>query len=181
MGSWWPPLARPKSIPLGGLVGYFDDPTVRSTTPRHYSPVLARWLAKYPIGYVGGWNLYEYVASSPILSTDASGMGVQITMTCGLVGETTSGIWRTCQYKCVEDTTVPRHCCAGGGTLDSDLQADHTFICHIAFALRSCPKTEQLKDYCYTSHQAPLKDCSKKKCIKDFEDAAMKWKLSCKD
>ena len=37
-------------------------------------PFLGRWIQRDPIGYAGGINLYEYVVSNPVGSTDASGL-----------------------------------------------------------------------------------------------------------
>jgi RHS repeat-associated protein len=42
---------------------------------RYYSPTLGRWLARDPVGYQGGTNLYGYVNSSPVGNVDAEGGG----------------------------------------------------------------------------------------------------------
>lgn len=42
---------------------------------RDYDPVLARWISRDPIGYIGSeWNLYEYVGSNPVNRQDPSGL-----------------------------------------------------------------------------------------------------------
>ena len=41
---------------------------------RTYNPVLGRWIQRDPIGYAGGINLYEYVASLPPIERDPAGM-----------------------------------------------------------------------------------------------------------
>jgi RHS repeat-associated protein len=41
---------------------------------RRYSPELGRWLQRDPAGYVDGVNLYQYVASNPLASTDPLGL-----------------------------------------------------------------------------------------------------------
>ncbi|HWL92724.1 MAG TPA: RHS repeat-associated core domain-containing protein, partial [Phycisphaerae bacterium] len=41
---------------------------------RSYSPDLGRWLQQDPIGYEGGFNLYEYVRSSPMRWIDPLGL-----------------------------------------------------------------------------------------------------------
>jgi RHS repeat-associated protein len=40
---------------------------------RTYSPRLGRWLQRDPLGYVDGVNMYEYVASRPLVFTDPLG------------------------------------------------------------------------------------------------------------
>jgi RHS repeat-associated protein len=41
---------------------------------RGYSPALARFLQRDPLGYIDGPNLYEYVASMPTVATDPLGL-----------------------------------------------------------------------------------------------------------
>ena len=41
---------------------------------RWYDPQLGRWLSRDPIGFEGGWNLYNYVNNNPLTLTDASGL-----------------------------------------------------------------------------------------------------------
>ena len=40
---------------------------------RYYHPTLAKWLARDPITYADGWNLYQYVQSKPTMSVDPNG------------------------------------------------------------------------------------------------------------
>ncbi len=55
--------------------GYRFDPETENyyVRNRFYSPTLGRWLTRDPIGYRGGINPYEYVASGPMGNADASG------------------------------------------------------------------------------------------------------------
>jgi RHS repeat-associated protein len=41
---------------------------------RYYSPVMARWTERDPLGMVDGFNLYEYSMSHPVVLSDPSGM-----------------------------------------------------------------------------------------------------------
>lgn len=41
---------------------------------RHYEQVMGRWLSKDPIGVVGGWNMYAYVANRPMSIADILGL-----------------------------------------------------------------------------------------------------------
>jgi RHS repeat-associated protein len=41
---------------------------------RHYSPTLSRFIARDPIGYAGGSNLYAYCNGDPINASDPSGL-----------------------------------------------------------------------------------------------------------
>ena len=53
---------------------------------RYYSQALGRWLTRDPIGYPGGINLYEYVASRPVGNVDATGRTV-VSVVAGASGE----------------------------------------------------------------------------------------------
>ncbi len=55
--------------------GYRYDPETENYYVRNrcYSPALGRWVTRDPIGYRGGINPYEYVASGPMGNADASG------------------------------------------------------------------------------------------------------------
>jgi len=39
-----------------------------------YDPVDARWLQRDPIGYAGGWNLYQYCKGDPLGMVDPWGL-----------------------------------------------------------------------------------------------------------
>ena len=62
----------------GGQTGYYTD--VNNPTGailcglRWYMPQLGRWISRDPIGYSGGYNLYEYCNSNPILGLDPLGL-----------------------------------------------------------------------------------------------------------
>lgn len=112
--------------------------------------------------------------------TDPSGLGVIITVDCGLVSDSTSGLWRTCEYRCVEDTTVPRQTTSHGGTDDIEVPSPITFIRRNTIARwNCCEPTLRVVDHRYTSHPAPITDCSKAECLEDFKEARNKWKRSC--
>jgi RHS repeat-associated protein len=40
---------------------------------RAYHPALGRWMQRDPLEYVGGWNLYEYLSSTPLNGVDPLG------------------------------------------------------------------------------------------------------------
>lgn len=40
----------------------------------HYNPAKGRWLERDPVGYRGGYNLYEYGSSAPSTQQDPSGL-----------------------------------------------------------------------------------------------------------
>lgn len=44
-----------------------------------YSPSLGRWVQQDPTGYVDGMNLYQYVASQPVVAVDPRGLDRYIT------------------------------------------------------------------------------------------------------
>ena len=56
---------------------------------RFYHQQLGRWVSRDPIGYLGGWNLYEYVGSHPVIFADPTGeiTGVEVCIAIGI------GIW----------------------------------------------------------------------------------------
>ena len=55
-----------------GFTGQFYEPEadLYFFKARHYSPKLGRFLQPDPIGYEGGFNLYEYCGSDPVNFTD---------------------------------------------------------------------------------------------------------------
>ncbi len=68
---------------------------------RTYSPTIGRWLQRDPAGFMDGVNLYEYVASRPVASTDADGRKanvsvnsssctISVTVNIGIYGEKAS-------------------------------------------------------------------------------------------
>ena len=69
---------------------------------RYYHAQLGRFVSRDPIGYEGSeWNLYEYVASNPLVATDP----------LGLILDSVSGAIRACmalptataRLKCLKD------------------------------------------------------------------------------
>ncbi len=66
-----------------GYAGYyFHKPSgLNLTLNRAYSPSLARWLTRDPIGERGGINLYGYVGGDPLNSIDPSGLDMWVTTT----------------------------------------------------------------------------------------------------
>ncbi len=73
---------------------------------RFYDAVLERFINRDPIGYRGGINLYAYVGDDPVMRTDPSGKGCEVTFKCDLIKEKD----HECYYKC-HDTE--RHSVAG--------------------------------------------------------------------
>lgn len=61
----WPLAEELGNLPLYG--GCWWDATLRIYHVRHraYDPEHGRWLQRDPIGYAGGWNLYEYGGGQP--------------------------------------------------------------------------------------------------------------------
>ncbi len=58
-----------------GFAGYLYDTHlgVYHVRARTYDPRLGRWLQRDPIGYAGGWNLYEYTNGDPLSFVDPFG------------------------------------------------------------------------------------------------------------
>jgi len=50
--------------------GQGETRRVQDNRERIYDPKHGRWLQRDPIGYVDGWNLYEYVKSNPVNNLD---------------------------------------------------------------------------------------------------------------
>jgi len=79
-GSWW--TLPQVTVTMGGLdnrigfAGYWYDPHLKMYHVRHrvYDPVDARWLQRDPIGYAGGWNLYQYCKGDPLGMVDPWGL-----------------------------------------------------------------------------------------------------------
>jgi RHS repeat-associated protein len=59
-----------------GFAGYLYDTHlgVYHVRARTYDPRLGRWLQRDPIGYAGGWNLYEYTNGDPLSFVDPFGL-----------------------------------------------------------------------------------------------------------
>ena len=83
-----------QSDPVGynGQSGYYTDvPSLAANgsvaaqsglvlcTYRYYSPDLARWLTRDPLGYEGGINVYAYCGDNPIGHADPSGLETIVT------------------------------------------------------------------------------------------------------
>ena len=77
-GQWFTDFDLESSFGANGLIycGYRYDAETENyyARNRYYSQVLGRWLTRDPIGYQGGINLYEYVASRPVGNVDATGL-----------------------------------------------------------------------------------------------------------
>ena len=60
---------------FGGEVGYYRDIASRLyVRARHLRTDLGRWMSRDPIGFKGGWHLYQYVVNAPVLFTDPTGL-----------------------------------------------------------------------------------------------------------
>jgi len=70
-----PPLACGNPILFAG--DFYDNETgLYHVRHRMYSPTLARWLQRDPLGYVDGMNLHGYARTNPVRFRDPSGMGL---------------------------------------------------------------------------------------------------------
>jgi RHS repeat-associated protein len=60
--------------------GYHYDEETGLYHVRHrtYNPTLGRWVQVDPLRYVDGMNVYEYVASMPLVSLDMSGLSIYV-------------------------------------------------------------------------------------------------------
>jgi RHS repeat-associated protein len=65
--------------------GYYHDTetSLEFVNARYYSSALGRFIARDPIGYVGGMNLYEYADGSPVKFTDPSGLYIFLVFVLG--------------------------------------------------------------------------------------------------
>ncbi len=81
-GNWWSDSATQSNFGANDIIycGYRYDPETENyyVRNRYYSPVLGRWLTRDPIGYAGGINLYEYVASMPAGNVGPRGLQVYL-------------------------------------------------------------------------------------------------------
>ena len=62
--------------PAFGYAGYYmhSRSNLNLTVHRAYSPTLARWLNRDPLGESGGINLYGYVGNDPVDGSDPLGL-----------------------------------------------------------------------------------------------------------
>ncbi|MCI0629301.1 MAG: dockerin type I domain-containing protein [Phycisphaerales bacterium] len=93
IGAWGTGLASGKLSTIGNTIGWdgyvfnseLDAGGMYTVRFRHYRPELGRWLARDPLGYVQGVNLFGYAKSDPVFWTDPSGLfaqsGTSVTMT----------------------------------------------------------------------------------------------------
>jgi len=161
----------------------FDqDSQLQNNLNRWYDARVGRWLSEDPVGFAAGdGNLYRYVLGIPLTNADPNGLGIQISADCILVSERTTGVWRFCDYNCVEDTSVERVSVPKGGTDDLDnVPRPLTFRYSTSvFRWCPCPVTRRLNEYLYSSYTPPLKDCSREECLKEVEKAARRMSISC--
>ena len=171
---------------LAGGGGYNADAETQNYYVRNrcYLPTLGRWLTRDPIGYQGGINLYEYVQSSPVGTSNWSGHGCLVTFTCRLarswISRQNSSI-RECRYQCTE---VSREDITGPGS---------TVYCESASFPRApivmeddshtsswwglcgtpprCPSSKSLQKLYYKAAGGPWGACSRSKCRKNCGDA----------
>ncbi len=84
-----------------GYAGYEFDHSVAAYHVRHraYVPEIGRWITRDPIGYLGGFNLFEYVGGTPISDSDPSGLvpgGVDCpAQVCPAYSQANDGSWLT--------------------------------------------------------------------------------------
>ena len=57
--------------------GYFRDAEtgMYHVRNRYYHPALGRWISRDPLGYINGFNLYQYCCSAPQMLLDPLGLG----------------------------------------------------------------------------------------------------------
>jgi RHS repeat-associated protein len=89
MDAAYSPLTTPPLTPFTFTGREFDSESgLYHYRARTYSPSLGRFLSRDPLEYVDGMNLYEYVRSTPCMSTDPDGREekkVACGGTCGAV------------------------------------------------------------------------------------------------
>ncbi len=82
-----------------GFAGYLYDTHlgVYHVRARTYDPRLGRWLQRDPIGYAGGWNLYEYTEGDPLSDIDPTGeVPMRVAYTASSTGSYTASTGNSC-------------------------------------------------------------------------------------
>ncbi|RNC81191.1 MAG: hypothetical protein ED559_05160 [Phycisphaera sp.] len=94
---------------------------------RHYDPIDGRWISRDPIGYLDGYNLYEYVSSSPNRYGDSYGLSKEGNNTgdSGSCAEAKERVQRQSEkLDNIAESKNVRGC--GGESSSSSTHADHT-------------------------------------------------------
>ena len=167
-------------LQYGGRSGYArsDGPIDYYIRRRWYSAQNCRWISVDPIP---DFTLgpYAFVMNRPLQIADPSGESCQVWYDCKLLRTSTKGAIKYCDYACVEDKSRPR--VTRSGMVDcTDPRIPESFVWQ-TWTIRlcgSCPDedwTTKLWD-----DWAEFKNCSRAKCIKEFEDAAKEGKKTCK-
>lgn len=76
--AWSNPAAPTTDGPL--YCGYFFDAETALYQVRHryYNSSLSTFISRDPIGFDGGFNLYEYVSSRPVIAADPHGLTLTV-------------------------------------------------------------------------------------------------------
>lgn len=80
----------------------------------------------YPLGFIDGWNLYEYVRSAPLSNTDPSGLGAAEKLCLQIVKHFRGN---TCNALCAFCCHLKRHTGELGAKAGEVCLALHDFVC----------------------------------------------------
>ncbi len=146
---------------------------------RFYAAGLGRWVNRDPADYFDSYNLYQYVLSNPTGLLDASGLGCKVCYNCVLVSST-GGWWKKqCEYSCSEDPSKKRDLKQHGGCNCEDPRIPKVIT--EGETVRFGGTCRLTYDTCqdFTDPAVDLRNCSRKKCKRDWKARMKKLKKTC--
>ncbi len=132
-----------------------------------------------------GWG---YVGNRPTMLVDPIGLAVQAFFDCTLIGSSTAGSRKDCEYSCIEDIRRRKER-KGCGVFDSDKMPNQPLVIDITVSLYAprfsrcdppeCPTTTTTTRL-YDNVNLPDRDCSRSNCRRGCDSRHQQARMACR-